>query len=688
VTAPAVARPDARARRVELDWRLDPARATLVVRGDERPFALLGDWAGGGALIGSKPVRVADPGEDPFSVLDDQPPVVADDGGTVGGGWFGYLGYALGQTVDRVDPPPPRPVPIPPAELAFYDHLLRLDVEGRWWFEALWTPGRDDELRRRLEELHVRAARLGAPRPFATASWSATPSPSGHAATVAAGRERIHAGDLFQANLCLRLESRLDGDPIDLFATAAEALRPSRAAFLAGPWGALASLSPELFLTRRGREVCSAPIKGTRPVGERAALVSSAKDRAENTMIVDLVRNDLGRVCEFGSVRAPVVAEARRHTGVWHLVSEVTGRLRDDVGDGDLVRACFPPGSVTGAPKVAAMDVIAELESTAREAYTGAIGFAGPLAGLELSVVIRTFEAVGDRIWLGVGGGVVADSDPEAEAAECLTKARPLLDAIGGRLAEPRPPAGTATRPLRLEPRPVPRPNPALGVFDTLLVREGRPVAMAAHLDRLARSVDALYGRPLPATARSALLAAAAPHAARARVRVDVRPGGEDLEVDAVGRPLEGDALAASPLRLAPVTLPGGLGAHKWADRRLLDALARHTGGAVPLLVDLDGLVLESAWASVFAVDAGGAVLTPPLDGRILPGIARARVIAALRRHGVEVREQELPLARLLAAREAFVTNAIRGAPAVVACGAASFPGPGPVTELAQRLSR
>jgi len=178
---------------------------------------------------------------------------------------------------------------------------------------------------------------------------------------------------------------------------------------------------------------------------------------AESQGVSELVRNDLGRVCVPGSIEVEALAQARAHTGVWHLVSEVAGTLRDDVGDGALVRAAFPPGSVTGAPKVAAMNVIAELESSARDVYTGAIGFASPIAGLELNVAIRTFEMRGGRAWLGVGGGIVADSDPLAETRECLTKAKPLLTAIGAELATDRAPSG-APPPLRLASRPLPRP--------------------------------------------------------------------------------------------------------------------------------------------------------------------------------------------------------------------------------------
>ena len=193
-----------------------------------------------------------------------------------------------------------------------------------------------------------------------TAPWEMTPSPAGHARAVAAARERIANGDLYQANIAIRLHSTLAGAPVDVFSHAAAALRPDRSAYLEGDWGAVASLSPELFLERRGDVVRSRPIKGTRrrvaatAEAARAELADSAKDRAENVMIVDLVRNDLGRVARFGSVHVPQLAGVEAHPGVWHLVSEVAAERRPGTDDADLLRASFPPGSVTGAPKIAA----------------------------------------------------------------------------------------------------------------------------------------------------------------------------------------------------------------------------------------------------------------------------------------------------------------------------------------------
>ena len=237
--------------REPLDADVAPARAALILRGEDRPFALIGAWAGGGAILGSEPVRVAGPRRGPVRGCSTScPSWPAPTRPRVGGGWFGFLGFEARHRVERGHPPPPRPVPLADGALAYYDHVLRLDADGRWWFEALVTPGREAAIARRRDELAARLADPPAARPFATRDWRWIPSPAGHAEAVEACRERIAAGDLFQANLCLRLEGRLEGDAFDLFATAAAALPTDRAAFVAGPWGTVASLSPELFLTR------------------------------------------------------------------------------------------------------------------------------------------------------------------------------------------------------------------------------------------------------------------------------------------------------------------------------------------------------------------------------------------------------------------------------------------------------
>ena len=255
-----------------------------------------------------------------------------------------------------------------------------------------------------------------------------------HLAAVEDAIELIRAGEIFQVNVCTRLRASFDGSPAGLFADAASVLQPAFGAFVDGGRRALAGFSPELFLRRRGRDVTTSPIKGTWPAADpdaAAALAASTKDVAENVMIVDLMRNDFGRVCEVGSVTAATLLQLERHPGVWHLVSTVAGVLRSDVDDADLLRATFPPGSVTGAPKQRAMEAIAALEGQPRGAYTGAVGFVSPCWGAEWAVTIRSFEIADGRIELGVGGGVTADSVPMLEWRECLHKAAPLLTALG-----------------------------------------------------------------------------------------------------------------------------------------------------------------------------------------------------------------------------------------------------------------
>jgi para-aminobenzoate synthetase/4-amino-4-deoxychorismate lyase len=665
----------ARLFRTPLEGTLGAAEGALLVRGDDRPFAFAGDWAGGGALVGSEPLVVAGAEADPFALLDRQPaiewparaahepaagaPESAAPDDAVGGGWFGYLGYNLGARLERVPPPPPRHVPLPDFALAFYDHLLHLDASGRWWFEALWTDERAGELNARLELLRARLAEGVRERPVWVGSFQpAPPGGAGHMTAIDECRERIAAGEIFQANLCLRLEAEWKGDPLDLFARTAGTLEPRHAGVVAGPWGAVCSLSPELFLRRRGREVMTEPIKGTAPrvlaagregtraEDARAALAASVKDRAENVMIVDLMRNDLGRVCEYGSIEVPTLNEPRPAPGVWHLVSTVRGRLRPDAGDADLLRASFPPGSVTGAPKIQAMRVIAELEAGGREAYTGAVGYASPVAGLELNVAIRTLELRGERIWIGAGGGIVADSVAASELEECFVKARPVIAAAGARLVEE--PRATRVAPVPALAGEADRPDPALGVFETVLVRGGVPVDLRAHLARLERSASALYGASLPEDLAARVLAAAAA-APLQRLRIVVTS--ESIELDS--EPLAAEP-PPDPVVLAPAVLPGGLGAHKWRDRRLLDELAERVD-AVPLVVDLDGDVLEAAYANVFVVE-GTHLVTPPLDGRQLPGTVRARVLAL---H--PAREERLTLDRIAAADELLLASSIRG---------------------------
>ena len=258
-------------------------------------------------------------------------------------------------------------------------------------------------------------------------SWQRSWADSDYAEAVEAVRTSIGRGDVYQVNLVQHLSAAFAGDPAALAARLAT-FAPRT---LSGEGWAIVSASPELFLGRRGRRVWTSPIKGTRPLGEH---VEGEKDAAEHVMIVDLERNDLSRVCEPGSVRWPELMTERELAGVTHLVSKVEGTLREDVGLAELLAATFPGGSVTGAPKIAAVDLIAELEPVGRGASMGALGVVRGNGDLELALTIRTFAVAEGQIHLWVGGGIVWDSDPEAEIEESWTKARPLLAAIGAPL--------------------------------------------------------------------------------------------------------------------------------------------------------------------------------------------------------------------------------------------------------------
>jgi para-aminobenzoate synthetase component 1 len=236
-------------------------------------------------------------------------------------------------------------------------------------------------------------------------------------------RAAIGRGDVYQVNLVQHLSADFEGSADELAGRLA-AFSPR---VLAGDGWAIVSGSPELFLARQGQRVWTSPIKGTRPLGEH---VEGEKDAAEHVMIVDLERNDLSRVCEHGSVRWPELMVEHELAGVTHLVSTVEGRLRDDVGLAELLAATFPGGSITGAPKIAAVDLIAELEPVGRGASMGALGTVRGNGDLELALTIRTFAIAEGKIHLWVGGGIVWDSEPEAEIQESWTKAGPLLAAI------------------------------------------------------------------------------------------------------------------------------------------------------------------------------------------------------------------------------------------------------------------
>jgi para-aminobenzoate synthetase component I len=271
------------------------------------------------------------------------------------------------------------------------------------------------------------------PGSYAIGEWHATWSESEYADAVDAVRAAIAEGDVYQVNLVQHLSAEFDGDAAGL-AHALAPLRPLEPRPLAGDGWSIVSASPELLLSRRGSRIRTSPIKGTRPAG---VPVESAKDAAEHVMIVDLERNDLSRVARPGSVGWPELLVERALAGVTHLVATVEAELREDVTLTQLLEAVLPGGSVTGCPKIAALDLIAQLEPVGRGASMGALGRIHPNGDVDLALTIRTFAVAEGAIHLWVGGGIVWDSDPAEEVEESWVKARPLLGAIGAPLATP-----------------------------------------------------------------------------------------------------------------------------------------------------------------------------------------------------------------------------------------------------------
>ncbi len=309
-----------------------------------------------------------------------------------------------------------------------------LDTTGTW---AVVLPFDGEAVCARFERSSSTAAAawLETARPPLppVAGWTSSLDRHAYAKGVVAIREAIGAGDVYQVNLCRRLTAPLPAgfDVADLAAALFTSHPAPHQALVVLPSAgvAVASASPERFLRRRRDVVESSPIKGTAVAADEL----TAKDRAENVMIVDLVRNDLGRVCEYGSIEVPSLWRVEPHPGLVHLVSRVRGRLRQGTGWAGLLDATFPPGSVTGAPKLAALDVIAALEPASRGVYCGAVGWvdADRQEG-DLNVAIRTFWASDGELHLGVGAGITWDSDPTAEWEETELKARRLLAVAGG----------------------------------------------------------------------------------------------------------------------------------------------------------------------------------------------------------------------------------------------------------------
>ncbi len=478
---------------------------------------------------------------------------------------------------------------------------------------------------------HIDAAPAGGP-------WTiGALAPSLDRAAFGAALDRIHRaiaeGDTYQVNFTFRLRAAFDGDPLGLFADLAAAQQGGYAAFLRAGRHTVCSASPELFFELVGRDVTARPMKGTARRGRTgeedraasAALAASAKERAENVMIVDMVRNDLGRVADVGSVEVPALFTLERYPTLWQMTSTVTARAGAPLSR--LFEAAFPSASVTGAPKVRTMALIRDLEPGPRGVYTGAIGVIDPGGRARFNVAIRT--AVVDHetglVDFGVGSGVVWDSVPEREYEECLLKG-----AVLGR----RPRAFDLLETLRW--------SPADGY-----------VLLARHLARMAASAD-YFGRPFDESrARDALARAAAGAASPLRVRLLVAPAG-GVRVDTSPLDPPPDAPATLAIAESPIDPSDTFLFHKTTAREVYDRL-RRPGADDTVLWNPAGEATETTVANL-VVALGGRKVTPPVSAGLLAGTFRAELLAR-----GEIVEAPVPLEALRGASGVWLINSVRG---------------------------
>jgi para-aminobenzoate synthetase/4-amino-4-deoxychorismate lyase len=470
------------------------------------------------------------------------------------------------------------------------------------------------------------------------AEMSAAVDAATYAAQVRQIRRWIGDGDCYQINLTFPLTFALYGHPLALYARLRERQPVRYGGFLGCGEETILSFSPELFFERVGARVVTRPMKGTAARGRtaledqanRSALLASAKERAENIMIVDLLRNDLGRLAQPGKVQVEALCEAEAYPTLWQMVSTVAADL-PGVGMADLFAALFPCGSITGAPKIRAMQRIAALEASARGLYTGSLGCLAPHGDARFNVAIRTVEVAADgQARLGVGSGIVIDADAAREYAECLLKAS-FLTAF----------------------------DPGFELFETLRLEDGVYPLLDLHLERLQASARSLgFACPLVEVSAALVAAAAARPQALFRVRLSLAHDGSCRVLVAALREEAGKSwrvcLAAEALPVDDYLLRHKTTARTRYDRTLA-ALAARPALFDAIFLNTRGEVCEGARSNVF-VARDGVLLTPPLACGLLPGVMRRTLLESGR-----AVEQVLRREDLLQAPALYVGNALRG---------------------------
>jgi len=517
-----------------------------------------------------------------------------------------------------------------------FDQALRVQPDGA--FPLLWFG-----LYENFHDLPDEAVEQGlssAPPADLPVKWTPSIDPERYVSVFNSLQELIRSGETYQVNLTYRLVARMPSSPWALFQHLVSAQRTSYSAYIhAGEW-VICCASPEMFFEKRGTTVVSRPMKGTASRGlwfehdleQGEQLRASEKERAENVMIVDMVRNDLGRIAKAGSVNVPNLFDVERYPTVWQMTSTVTAET--DASLTEVMAALFPPASITGAPKASTMQIIAAAECSPRRIYTGTIGFLDPDGRAQFNVAIRTalINRKTEVAEYGVGGGIVADSNAAQERAEAGLKSKVL---------------GTRTPPFDL--------------LETILWDSDEGYALLEfHLTRLMQSAEYFGFRADARDVRDTLLSheqsqLRATGIARYRVRMLVSRTGA-VEVGAT--PLTADAMGFGNVQLASQSIDPGnpFLYHKTTNRRVYEEmLASRPGAGDVLLYNHRNELTESTLANLI-VEVEGSLLTPPVRCGLLPGTARARLLLQ-----GKVREEVISIDTLARASRVFLVNSVRG---------------------------
>ncbi|MDJ0665627.1 MAG: aminodeoxychorismate synthase component I [Desulfobacterales bacterium] len=534
---------------------------------------------------------------------------------------------------------------------------------------------------------------------------------AGYEAAVEKIRGYIAAGDAYQVNLSQRFETSFEGRPFGFFRTLYEANPAPFFAFIHAGDHTVISTSPERFIKLTERRVETRPIKGTRPRGAtpgedrsmRDELIASAKDDAELSMIVDLLRNDLGRACRGGSVRVTAHKNLEAYANVYHLVSTVEGELDDDRDAIDLIRAVFPGGSITGCPKIRAMEIIDELEPDRRHVYTGSIGYISFHQTLDFSIAIRTAVICGDQMTFSVGGGVVYDSDPQAEYEETLHKGRTLIN-----VCKTCAPFGRTTEWVWFNGRLCPAEEARLpvsgegvrygkGIFETIRADDGQAPLLTQHLARFEKSWRTLFENEPPditwSTVIQQVLAKNALAHQTAALRLSVassdrhHPYGGDLWITV--RPYR-HRLAALGTRGLDLRIYPEARQTPWADYKTLNYLfylkagewARANGAHEALILNPDGSLSETNTANLLAIR--NRTVLRPLSSHVLPGVMEECVCRELKAQGYRIEHKPMFPIDLYSADQVLLCNALMGVVPVTRLDDASLAEP---TGLSRNLN-